>query len=134
MKIALNKLYSSPLSLVFCGLVLTLFAQPLYIPDSYEQGLGWLCRFQENPICTDINVNFRPPAMSFALAPFVFGMSVFISVGVASMLSASWMLFPLAHSLRTHFNPTTMWIGIASILFSPPILFLLSLADARGPG
>ena len=123
---------STPLTLVLLALIIATCTLPMYIPDSYEQALGFICRFQEHPSCIQSNLYFRPPSMSLFLAPFSIGMSPFLAVGVLSMLCSAWSILPIAWSIKqqTHSN-TMMWCGVLAFLSAPTILILNSLADAR---
>ncbi|MEC7985093.1 MAG: hypothetical protein VX278_08010, partial [Myxococcota bacterium] len=103
----------------------------MYIPDSYEQALGWLCRSGDHPFCSDLDLLFRPPAMSFALAPFTLFMPAFIAVGIVAWLSASWSIQPLARGIRNVLGRDYMWAATFTLLGSWATLRLLMLADAR---
>ena len=123
---------STPFTLVLLALFIATCTMPMYIPDSYEQALGFLCRTQDHPSCTQISLDFRPPSMSIALAPFALGMSPFLVVGALSLLCAAWAIFPIAWTLKNHTKSATlMWCGVGTIILSPTIHRLTSLADAR---
>ena len=125
-------LVSSPYTAVLLALILATCTLPMYIPDSYEQALGYICRFQEHPSCIQSNLYFRPPSMSLFLAPLTFGMSPFLAVGVLSMLCSAWCLLPIAWIIKQQTKSSViMWCGTLAILVSPTIHLLNSLADAR---
>ena len=86
----------------------------------------------EHPSCADININFRPPTMSINLGLFAYTMSPFLAVGVLSLLSACWMLYPIGAILRQHNYPMhSIWLFVFLLLLDPNMRTLLSLADAR---
>ena len=127
-----NIFVSSPFTLVLLALFITSCTLPMYIPDSYEQAFGYICRFQHHSSCTQANLYFRPPAMSFFLAPLTVGMSPFLAVGVLSMLCSAWCILPIAWIVQRQTQSNTlMWCGVLAVLFSPSVHLLNSLADAR---
>lgn len=127
-----NIFASSPFTLVLLALFITSCTLPMYIPDSYEQAFGYICRFQQHSSCTQANLYFRPPAMSFFLAPLSVGMSPFLAVGVLSMLCSAWCILPLAWVVQQQTKSNIlMWCGVLAVLLSPSVHLLNSLADAR---
>ena len=128
----INIFLSSPFTPVLLALIIASCTLPMYIPDSYEQALGYICRFQEHPSCAQVDLQFRPPSMSLFLMPLTIGMSPFLAVGVLSMLCSAWCLLPIALIIRKKTKSNTlMWFGALGILLSPTLHLLNSLADAR---
>ena len=129
----MNQLFSQSLLLPVCiALLCACWAEPIYIPDSYEQAFGWICRTMEHPSCTDIDIHFRPPTMSLTLGVLSYTMSPFLAVGVLSLLCVCWVIYPIGHIITRYKYPIQcVWIFCTLIMLDTNMRTLLSLADAR---
>ena len=110
------KLQISPLlAASIFGLMLVIFGNPLFIPDSYEQAIVAECwRFSESTRieCSEIFPFFRPPLPSLLIIPWLdwidsFGMMLFLAWSAS--ITFAWIVL---HTLQREFPSETRLIGI----------------------